>query len=395
VILALIGGAALVAGWAGLYVIKLRPAGAGRFRTWGSLALVLVLAGGGAGLAAQNGGSILNLTVPNWQFQTIQSALDAAPAGANIHIKPGVYHETLFVRKQLQIYGSEDNGGVVLAAPVSPDVGFASTEGVGIINYKNAGGGWLFHVRLEGGGAGVVGLGTADLHIDDLEVSGSHLGLLWDSAATLTAKHVTIDDTDATGWLNLEGHPAFEEFGLVFAGGIGIYVGNGTANLSDVDVEDNDSVGIYIRESTVSINGGVVANNNIAGIWSVDSSIIVNSVYIHSNHPDPEFGRFGDGVDVLLGDAQLNIVQSSYNDRCGITAFSSTMTLTKTLYQDNLFHVCGEAFGPSALYPGSPPGPDFEFEDFGGNYCYSGGVEQVCQVTSPGLEPPEPVNPTP
>jgi hypothetical protein len=34
---------------------------------------------------------------------------------------------------------------------------------------------------------------------------------------------------------------------------------------------------------------------------------------------------------------------------------------------------------------------DFSFDDLGGNYCYSGGVEQTCLITSPGIEPPAPI----
>lgn len=395
VIVALIGGAALLVAWVRLYFTRLKPRGASPFLKWGSFVLVLVLTGGGVGLAVQKEGTILNLNVPNWQFPTIQSALDAAPVGANVHIKPGTYHETLFVRKPLQIYASEDDGGVVLAGPLV-GAGDLPSEPRGLINYEGAGGGWLFNVRLEGGGAGVLGLGTADLQIDDIEISGSDVGLLWDSAATLTAKHVTIHGTEADGFVNLEGHPSFGEFGIDFVGGIGIYIANGNANLSDVDIEDNDSVGIYIRDAGVTINGGVIANNNVAGIWAVNSSIVVGPMYIYSNHPDPMSDRFGDGVAVLLGDAELKAFQSSYNDRCGITAFGATISLTTTLYQDNLFQVCGEALSPSALSPGLPASDaDFNYEDLGGNTCWSEGVEHVCQITSPGLEPPEPIPPSP
>jgi hypothetical protein len=79
----------------------------------------------------------------------------------------------------------------------------------------------------------------------------------------------------------------------------------------------------------------------------------------------------------------------------GSPIFGATMSLTTTLYQDNLFHVCGEALSPSALSPGLPASDaDFGFDDLGGNSCWSEGVEQVCQVTSPGLEPPEPIPPS-
>ena len=352
-------------------------------------------------MAAQKTGSVLNLSVPNWQFSTIQAAIDAAPAGANVHILPGVYHETLFVAKQLQIYGSQEDDGVVLAGPQDGQVDSANT--VGILNYQGKGGGWLQHVRLEGGPAGVMGVGGdpgAFLHINDLDIIGSGLGILWDSAATLTVQDSSILNSTADEFVNLKGHPAFGEFGVDFKGGISIYIANANAHLSNVDVGTVDipnhtSVGIYVRESYLKIDDGLIYGNNVAGIWAVDSTLSLDSTALFGNHSDPADGRFGDGIAVLLGYAELKGVQSVSNERCGISSFGATIQLADTAFVDNLFHVCGEALSPSKLSPGLPAQEaDFDYIDFGGNYCGSGQFEVVCQITSPGLEPPEPIPPT-
>jgi hypothetical protein len=347
-------------------------------------------------------GTILSLNVPNSQFPTIQAAIDAAPAGANIHIKPGTYHETLFVEKQLQIYGSEEGDGVTLAGPLLQALDPAGNA-LGILNYEVHGGGWLQHVRIEGGHAGVMGLEgdpSAILEINDLEVVGSGLGILWDSAATLTMRNSSILGSTSDEFVNLKGHPAFDEFGVVFEGGIGIYIANADVHLSNVDVgtvdiPNNTSVGIYVRESYLKIDDGLIYGNNVAGIWAVNSTLSVASTALWGNHSDPADGRFGDGIAVLLGYAELTGIQSVSNERCGVSSFGATIQVADNAFVDNLFHVCGEPLSPSKLAPGLPAQEaDVEYLDFGGNYCGSGEVEVVCQVTSPGLEPPEPIPPT-
>ena len=405
-ILALLGAGALLGGWAATYFgkVKLTTASPAVAKTikWGSLGLALLLTGGAVASAGPKMGTILSLSVPNAQFPTIQSAIDVAPAGANIHIKPGVYHETLFVRKQLQIYGSEENDGVILAGPQLGDVTVLN-DAVGILNYEGKGGGWLQHVRFEGGHAGVMGVAgdpSAILEINDVEVSGSSMGILWDSGTKLTLQHSTIHGSTSNAFVNLKGHPAFSQFGVDFKGGIGLYIANATAHLSDVDVgtldpADNGSVGIYIRESAVEIDGGLLYGNNIAGIWAVDSTLSVDTASLWANHVDPATGKFGDGIAVLLGSAELKGVLSTNNERCGISSFGATLSVTDDGFVANLFPVCGETLSPSKLSPGLPAVEmTFEYVDGGGNYCATAEAEVVCQVTSPGLEPPEPIPPS-
>jgi hypothetical protein len=247
---------------------------------------------------------------------------------------------------------------------------------------------------------GLEGDPSAILEINDLEVVGSGLGILWDSAATLTMRNSSILGSTSDEFVNLKGHPAFDEFGVVFEGGIGIYIANADVHLSNVDVgtvdiPNNTSVGIYVRESYLKIDDGLIYGNNVAGIWAVDSTLSLDSTALWGNHSDPADGRFGDGIAVLLGDAELKGIQSISNERCGVSSFGATIQVADNTFEANLFHVCGEPVSPSKFGPGLPAQEaDFEYLDFGGNYCGDGQVEVVCQVTSPGLEPPEPIPPT-
>lgn len=393
-ILVLLGAGALLGGWAAVYfgASKASSASAARAATvkWGWLALALLLTGGSAASAGAKTGMILSLTVPNSQFPTIQAAIDAAPPGANIHIKPGTYHESLFVDKQLQIYGSEDEDGVTLAGPLLQAVDPAGNA-LGILNYEDHGGGWLQHVRIEGSHAGVMGLNgdpSAILEISDLEVVGSGIGILWDSAAALTVRDSSILDSTS------------DEFGVLFEGGIGIYIANADVHLSNVDVgtvdiSKNPSVGIYVRQSQVKVDDGLIYGSNVAGIWAVDSTLSVHATALWGNHADPADGSFGDGIAVLLGSAELTAIQTVGNERCGVSSFGAIIQVADNSFLDNAFHVCGEPLAPSTLAPGLPgQEAGFEYVDLGGNYCGSDEVKVVCQVTSPGLEPPEPIPPS-
>jgi hypothetical protein len=373
----------------------------GRIVKWGFLGLAFILTFAAGAVAAQNTGSVLNLNVPNSQFPTIQAAIDAAPAGANIHIKPGTYHENLFVRKPLQIYGSEAGNGVTLTGPlvkaINPAVG-----AVGILNYEDAGGGWLQHVRFEGGPAGIVGLGGdagAVLEINDVEVIGSGVGILWDSAATLTVRHTSILDTTTDELVPLKGHPVFEEYGLLFEGGIGIYIANADAHLSDVDVgtvkiPNHSSIGVYVRASTVKIDGGLVYGTNVAGIWAVDSTLSVDSTSLWASHTDAVSERFGDGIAILLGHAELTDIMSSNNERAGISNFGAFVKLSNAVFHDNGFSIAAQGLDASDLSPGLPAShSDYDFEDGGGNVCVEDGVEMSCTISGTDIAPPEPILP--
>jgi hypothetical protein len=99
-------------------------------------------------------------------------------------------------------------------------------------------------------------------------------------------------------------------------------------------------------------------------------------------------GRFGDGVDIFnTGNVYLVDSLVADNSRCGVVNFGSSLFYLGGVYLlGNLFHVCAEPWN----------GQDWEgYDDGGGNVC--GAILNgqlfavVCQVTSPGLEPPEPI----
>jgi hypothetical protein len=173
-----------------------------------------------------------------------------------------------------------------------------------------------------------------------------------------------IHGTKSNGFVNLKGHDAFGEFGIAFAGGIGMYIANADANLSDVQIGDNDSVGIYIRESDVNIYGGSIFNNHVAGIWAVKSSLYIESTQVSSSLKDPGTGGFGDGVAVLLGFADLKGLTIENHSRAGVSNFGATVKVTDNIWKNNVLHFDVEKLPVSALAPGEPAQEtEFHYED--------------------------------
>jgi hypothetical protein len=89
-------------------------------------------------------------------------------------------------------------------------------------------------------------------------------------------------------------------------------------------------------------------------------------------------------VAAFLSSAELTGLDIERSARAGISNFGSTLTVTANQMNCNLFHFGGEDVGPD----------QWEYIDDGGNVCGCGDTTVVCQVTSPGLEPPDPIPPS-
>src|SRR5262249_3201179 len=102
--------------------------------------------------------SRIGMVVPSREFPTIQTAIDAVEDGGAIHIRPGVYREVLTVAgKRVRITGAGTHGPrTEIAGAAFPGVDDA-TAAVGLVNYREGGGGVLEGIVLRGGLNGVVG----------------------------------------------------------------------------------------------------------------------------------------------------------------------------------------------------------------------------------------------
>ena len=141
-------------------------------------------------------------------------------------------------------------------------------------------------------------------------------------------------------------------------------------------INEYESGSSRMDDATVT-TGTDVDNDNVIST--------LNGLIVTDTQPAVSDGRFGDGVNVMTS-SQASLINSSIinSSRAGVANFGSLINVKNDLFDGNLFHVAGEKW----------LGKDFNYGDLGGNICGAtlpnGFSEVVCQVTSPGLEPPEP-----
>jgi len=274
----------------------------------------------GAALAGNANGQTRStdrfLRVPSSAYPTIQSAIDAAPNGMKIVVAPGTYSETLLVQgKIVHIRGSEDPSQTTIAGDRPRGI-VPANAAVGLVNYKNGGGGTLYGFRLVGGDAGITGRGLRGdraagrealrLDIRNVEISGSGRGILWDSPAAIVVSNSKISDTWGNGVSLLQGLLKSSYLTIVDAGQVGIYVANADATFDNVVSGFNASAGFYIYKSHVFITDSSVFDNVVAGVWAVHSDLTAYGTSSYANKAN-DVHRFGDGWVMLLSNANLDV----------------------------------------------------------------------------------------
>jgi hypothetical protein len=356
-----------------------------------------VLAPGGA--AACERGRVCTssrpIHVPSPEYPTIQAAIDAAPDGGTILVAPGTYLEQLVVQgKTVSIIGSEDTGGTAIVG-TRPRELLPVDNVVGLLNYRNGGGGVLRDLRLDGGDAAIVGRDVerqaSDLEIRDVQISASGRGILWESSATVAVKDSNITDTLGNGISLLKGLLIAKYMNTLDAGGAGIYIQGGSVKLYNVLAGFNASAGIFSDYAVVLVYDSSVFNNTGAGIWAVHSALGAYNTSAYSNEALPN-GQFGYGFAGLVSPlVELSTVVSSDNDQAGIGNFGSHVKLGDSEFSDNAaFDFLGIDIMAGQLGPGDPPTDQpYEFENAGNNHCFTGAVEHGCTLETVGVQPPQ------
>jgi hypothetical protein len=332
--------------------------------------------------------------------ESIQAAIDEVANGGRIVIEPGTYllQSSLIVSgKHVAIIGSGARGHqrTELVGPEPTELVRAALAR-GLIEYEAGGGGRVQAVELRGFDAGILNRDSearGALAIRDTVIQRTGRGILWNSPSPLTVNHSKIQHTFGNGvslTALLGGLYAFNDLGLsdidpdhvgfVFVG----QQGAGCVQLHNIFKGGHTGGGILILDGCADIKDGLLVGNSVYGIALVRSSATINGTFILDTAPRPSDGHFGDGVVAFLSSAELTGLDIERSARCGMSNFGSTLTVNANLLNCNLFHVCGEDVGPI----------EFDYIDFGGNVCGCGDTSVVCQVTSPGLEPPEPIPPT-
>jgi parallel beta-helix repeat protein len=202
-----------------------------------------------------------------WPGQSIQAAVNHASPGDTILIKPGVYHETVQIRKDgITLRGSGDfSGGTVLEPPKSIPAtlcnNFFGPTGVCILAKEiNKTGAVIQPVRddtvtalrVSGfAGNGVFGYGTGNLNVTRVvAVNDGAYGISrFESTGTVFADDTAIGNSEA-----------------------GFYVGDSPD--ADTTVRDNqaygNTLGIFIRHARdVTVTGNRV-KGNCQGIFVLD-----------------------------------------------------------------------------------------------------------------------------
>jgi hypothetical protein len=304
--------------------------------------------------------------------------------------------------KQVAIIGSGARGDqrTELVGPEPTELVQAALAR-GLIEYEASGGGRVQAVELRGFDAGILSRDSearGALAIRDTVIQRTGRGILWNSASQLTVNDSEIQHTFGNG-VSLIALPGglyaffdlvindINDLGLSNTHHVGFVVqgqGTGCVLLHNLFTGGHTGGGILILDGCADIKDGLLAGNSFYGIALVRSSATINGTFILDTAPRPSDGHFGDGVVAFLSSAELTGLDIERSARCGMSNFGGTLTVNANLLNCNLFHVCGENVGPN----------EFNYDDFGGNVCGCGDTSVVCQVTSPGLEPPEPLPPT-
>ena len=170
-----------------------------------------------AALGADGGAEAATLIVggANADFSSIQAAVDAAPEGATIVVKKGVYREQVQIGKKLAL---EAETGVVVDAGRKGSAITLSGSGISLTGFevRNAGsadtqagllivgdGNTVSRIKATGNNSGVVVLGARGNTISDCDISGNkHDGLMLIGAtATIVTRNTFADNGRAGVWI--------------------------------------------------------------------------------------------------------------------------------------------------------------------------------------------------
>jgi parallel beta-helix repeat protein len=186
-----------------------------------------------AGCSSSSDGGVLNqprtLTVgasADADYESIQQAVDAAPAGSTIRVEPGLYVERIHVAKRLTIGGT--GPGVVVEYPAG------GPQDSAVIEIRDAGG-----VRIE-----ALSVRASPLAVDGIRVRNAN-GVVLQSVEASNNSEDGVDIRDSRGVDVITG--SFESNG---GDGVQVDEGSGNVKILSCRAASNGSDGIKIRDST-------------------------------------------------------------------------------------------------------------------------------------------------
>ncbi|MEL6347064.1 MAG: putative metal-binding motif-containing protein [Myxococcota bacterium] len=277
-------------------------------------------------------------------YDTIQEALDAADADAEIVLCDGTYSEDLETDVALTLTGR--NGAAVTTIQGSGSGAVITTGAALTLTGLTITGG----DASEGGGVDGITNDAGPLTIADCVISDNNATITGGGISGPLNYALTVTDTDVTN-------------NTVTRIGGGIYMSDGT--LSGVTLEDNEALnggGLYVEGGTVTVDASTTITSNDAvststqdsfggGVFVQDATVTFNAATeISENTADYGAGGFAYQASTVSGGAWTENIAGE--DGGGLYIGSGGATLSDATVSDNLAPYAGGVFltgAPSSL----------------------------------------------
>lgn len=195
-------------------------------------------------------------------FSSIQAAIDAAPAGSTILVRPGVYQEGIEIRKEVHLIGDGDRESIVIETTDDNIIYFNGARGT----VRN------FTLRLAASQSVRTGVDIAGgwLLLEGCDIqSNSGVAVVSRDGANPTVRNNRIHDGQSAGIFVLNnGLGVFEEndiYGTTFGGVIVTRGGNPT--IRNNRIHDGYDAGIFVYDNGLGVfEGNDIYSNAHAGI---------------------------------------------------------------------------------------------------------------------------------
>jgi hypothetical protein len=241
-------------------------------------------------------------------FTSIQSALNASPAGATINVKPGTYQEDITISKPISLLGASASSTVIVAASTTPQ------NGVTITKVK--------------GKTVLSGFTIEDAPLAGISVQRSSGVVISNNVVQGNDKNLDISDPQNP---TCNGALSFDEQDC----GEGINLNAVVSSVVQSNLVQNNAGGVLLSDDFGKNHANVVEDNGIQNNFSppgfLDCGVTLAS------HPN----AFGTGLIVPGSGVFKNTItrNSSTNNGCGIGFFDSspgTKTYDNTVSQNVL-----------------------------------------------------------
>ena len=208
-------------------------------------------------------------------YATITEALEAAPAGAKILVRPGTYREKLKVEGKVQITGDGAAEEIVLEVKGN-DLELAGDgiklKGLTIRSTE----------AIKGKGAVLISGGAPELNGCRISAAGG--AGVWVSGGTPTLRKCLVWDTN----------------------GMGVFCGGGETTLISCEVRGNSNVGVEVVGARAVLDRCKVLDNESNGVWVESGAEVTVLKGQFKNNAEPNLAAEGavlkmDGCKVLDG----------------------------------------------------------------------------------------------